>query len=215
MPQGSETLGRFERWTQVMGGILQVCEVPGLLGNRKWVQNEADEDTRAWVGFCSVWYEQLGGHPVTAKDLFDVARERSLLLDLWGGRSPLAAQQRFGHALAARRDRVFGQFRICTAGRAPSGNAAYRLVPYKVEGCQTPETPETQSVSPATDLPSENGQGVLGVLGVCTEPQSVEAGHVSNNIQQPLPVVEPPMLPDGLEIPAEVIDLTEMIDYVD
>src|SRR5262249_52208889 len=32
-PEGSRTLGMFERWAKVMGGILGVVGIPGFLGN--------------------------------------------------------------------------------------------------------------------------------------------------------------------------------------
>jgi hypothetical protein len=166
MPSGPGTLGRFESWVHVLGGILQVCEVPGLLGDRQWLHTEADQDTRAWEAFCFAWHERYGDHPVTAKDLFEVAKERSLLLTLWGGRNTLAAQQRFGHALATRRDRLFGQLYIRSAGRASSGNTAYRLELYQAGPDKTPKTPETPTASPASRPQSANGPGVSSVSSV-------------------------------------------------
>ena len=164
-PPGLETLGRFEQWTQVLGGILQVCRIPGFLGDRQWVHTEADQDTRAWEAFCDAWYTRYGELVVTAKDLLEVAKEQSLLLTLWGGRSPLAAQQRLGHALANRRDRLFGHFYIRSAGQGVSGNNAYRLE--LRPGCpkKTPETPETPTKGSATAYQSVNGIGVSSVSG--------------------------------------------------
>ena len=88
------------------------------------------------------------------------------MLDLWGGRSALAAQQRLGHALSARRDRMYSEYRIYTSGRdAHTGNSAYRVerVAKRVatRSNATPETPET------LETPSElrNGGGVSGVSG--------------------------------------------------
>ena len=34
-PKGKGTLGRFERWVEVMGGILDVAGIKGFLGNRE------------------------------------------------------------------------------------------------------------------------------------------------------------------------------------
>jgi uncharacterized protein DUF3854 len=165
-PPGVATLGRFEQWTQVLGGILQICEIPGFLDDRQWVHTEADQDTRAWKAFCDAWYERYGELVVTAKDLFVVAKERSLLLTLWGGRSTIAAQQRLGHALADRRDRLFGRFYIRSAERASSGNNAYRLEVSQTDLDKTPKTPESQTNSSPTATQSANGIGVSGVSGV-------------------------------------------------
>lgn len=166
MPSGSGTLGRFESWVHVLGGILQVCEVPGLLDDRQWVHTEADQDTRAWEAFCAAWYERYGTLAVTAKDLFEVAKERSLLLTLWGGRSTLAAQQRLGHALADRRDRLFGRFYIRSAERASTGNNAYCLERHQGGPDKTPQTPETPTTCSATAPQSTNGTDVSSVSGV-------------------------------------------------
>ncbi len=165
-PPGVATLGRFEQWTQVLGGILQVCGVPGFLGDRQWVHTEADQDTQAWEAFCAAWYERYGTLAVTAKDLFEVAKERSLLLTLWGGRSTLAAQQRLGHALADRRDRLFRRFYIRSAERALTGNNAYRLEPHQGSADKTPQTPKTLTTCSATAPQSSNGTGVSSVSSV-------------------------------------------------
>ncbi len=158
--------GRYEGWAAVMGGILEVSGIHGFLGDRESLYRDSDRETQEWAAFCAAWYESYGEHPVTAKDLFEVAKERGLLLDLWGGRSALAAQQRLGHALSARRDRMYSEYRIYTSGRdAHTGNSAYRVerVAKRVatRSNATPETPET------LETPSElrNGGGVSGVSG--------------------------------------------------
>ena len=76
---------------------------------------------------------------------FEVAKGNDLLLSLWGGRSPLAAQPRIGHALADSRDRVFGGCRIRPAGRdSVTNNFAYRL---ERSAAQTPQTPQLPDLS--------------------------------------------------------------------
>ena len=63
-------------------------------------------------------------------------------MDLWAGRSALSGQQRFGHALRSRRDRVFGGFHIRNTGNdGRTKSLAYRLE--RGGGYKTPETPET------------------------------------------------------------------------
>lgn len=153
-PRGTATLGSYESWARILGGILTYLRVPGFLGGREQLYTEADRETGDWRALCKAWFEIHGEHPVTAKDIFVVAKEHELLLNLWGGRSALAAQQRFGHALAGARDRVFGGYRIKTAGRdSATGNAAYQLTRVTGGACKTPETPETLG------LFSETGTG--------------------------------------------------------
>lgn len=138
-PQGESTLGRYESWASVMGGILGVSGVSGFLTGRDRVYVDADNETTEWAILCEAWWRVYGERPVAAHELFEVAREHRLLLDLWGGRSELSAKQRFGHALNARRDRVFGGLKIRNAGKdAASKSNTYRL---KQGQDKTPETP--------------------------------------------------------------------------
>jgi hypothetical protein len=142
-PEGKVTLGSYESWARILGSVLSVSGVSGFLAGRERLYTEADRETADWRALCDRWWSTYAVHPVTAKDVFEVAKVHSLLLSMWGGRKDLAAQQRFGHALASMCDRVFGNFRVRSAGRdSQTGNVAYRLEPVRA-GKKTPETPET------------------------------------------------------------------------
>jgi hypothetical protein len=43
-PRGAVTLGSYESWARVIGGILDVAGIQGFLGNVKEFQAEANED---------------------------------------------------------------------------------------------------------------------------------------------------------------------------
>ncbi len=85
MPKGKATLGRFESWSGIIGGILEVSGVPGFLSGRERLYNDADSETKEWAALCEAWWSQYAERPVSAKDLFDILKDHSLLLDLWGG----------------------------------------------------------------------------------------------------------------------------------
>lgn len=151
MPRGEASIGSFESWAGVMSGVLSVCGVSGLLGGREMLYSQSDRETVEWSAFVQAWHEQYGQRPVTARDLFEVLKDRSLLLDLWGGRKEIGALQRLGHALKARRDRVYGELRIRPAGQdAATRNTAYRLEPspsneVRIKHPKHPQTPKTSS----------------------------------------------------------------------
>jgi putative DNA primase/helicase len=148
MPRGRRSLGSFEAWSPVMGGILDAVGVPGFLGDRDRLRSEADSETIDWVAFCGAWWATFGDRCVTAGQLIHIAREKGLLLAIWAGRNDLSGAQRLGHELRNRRDRVFGAHVIRTAGNGSgTGNTAYRL-----EARQTPETPKSPSAVPG-ELP--------------------------------------------------------------
>jgi len=151
MPRGHASIGGFESWAGVMSGILNVSGVSGLLGGREELHNHSEMETQEWTAFLSTWYGHFGPRPVTAGELFELARERGLLLDLWGGRSAIAGKQRLGHALKARRDRIYGALRIRAAGQdATTRNATHRLEATSTGGVTSkhpkhPTYPESQS----------------------------------------------------------------------
>jgi hypothetical protein len=127
-PFGEATLGRFESWAGILGGILKAADLDGFLGNRAVTAERADTESAEWVALCAAWWTRWGDHPVTAGKLLDLAVDRELLIDLHAGRPRLAGLQRLGHALAARQDRVFGAWVVRSAGRdSGTGSAAYRL----------------------------------------------------------------------------------------
>lgn len=155
MPRGEASIGSFESWAGVMSGILNVAGVPGLLGGREMLHSHSDRETSEWSAFVQAWRERYEWHPVTARDLFDVLKERGLLLELWGGRKDISALQRLGHALKARRDRVYGDLRIRPAGQdAATRNAAYRLEPTASSegGTKHPKHPQTPGSPSSTHV---------------------------------------------------------------
>jgi hypothetical protein len=189
MAKGTKPLGKFESWAQTMGGILDCIEVTGLLEDRNYIYGDADEETREWIIFCKAWFEHYGEHPVTASDLFDVAKEQKLLLSLWGGRSDLSAQQRFGHALKSRRDRIFGEFRLCLAGNTSQGNSSYRITQIVQGRTQTSETSE-MPVEHYESTPAPDVSDVSDVLHLTQKEQNLEEMEdASLRSQEPQPEV--------------------------
>jgi hypothetical protein len=167
MPRSNATLGRFEEWASIVGGILETADVGGFLTGREALHAASDTETSEWIAFCSAWWEVHHRNAVTAKDLLQLSQQADLLLGVRAGHSLLASQQRLGHALRTRRDRVFGRFVIRHAGSdSGTGNSAYSL-----EAAKTPETPAPP--------PERGDQAVRG--------ESVLAGVSENTPQNPRP----------------------------
>jgi len=168
-PKGRAALGSYERWAEVVGGIVEVAGIPGFLDGREWLYSAADRLGDEWRALCEAWWETYKGHSVSARDVFAIAKERSLLLDLWGGRSALGAQQRIGHALARMRDRVVSGYRIRATGRHPeTGSAAYNLEPARARN-ETGGRLKTMEIPETPNRTGTNG-GVSGVFGVFHRP---------------------------------------------
>lgn len=114
-PAGRKTLGSYERWSRVIGGILDTIGIPGFLGNLTELYEVSDREGEIWRQFVTKWHERYGETEVSASDLFPVA------VDIEGfsfGRANTERSQRtaFGLALGRQRDRVFGPYRILLAG---------------------------------------------------------------------------------------------------
>ena len=69
-PLGGKTLGSFERWAGVIGGILEAADVPGFLDNRDRLDAEANEERLEASEFLRAWHA-LNLGPVEFKDVFD------------------------------------------------------------------------------------------------------------------------------------------------
>lgn len=66
--QGGQTMGSYERWAAVMGGILESARVPGFLENRDRLKVEADPETKEAEEFLEGWFE-LGLDPLEMREL--------------------------------------------------------------------------------------------------------------------------------------------------
>ena len=109
-PRGDATLGSFGSWSAVLGGILASAGVVGFLGDKDEPIDVASPEEAAWQGFVAQWAEVHGRAEVDGRALLALAVETGLWVqDPRGGAGELA---RFGIALAKRRDRVFGEWRI-------------------------------------------------------------------------------------------------------
>ena len=119
-PSGRAVFGGFESWAAVMGGILDVAGIEGFLGNRDYLHATADLESREWEALCAAWHAAYSDRPVRAAEVLAIAKDSDLLMSMWTDRSARGAQTSFGRALRARRDRVFGGYRIRLANVDPT-----------------------------------------------------------------------------------------------
>jgi hypothetical protein len=111
-PYTERTLGTFESWAQVMGGILEAAGITEFLTNLKTFHQEADEETAGWRDFVSAWWEAHNSQPVQSKDLVILATD-TLPEGVLGENEDQHAQIiRLGLALANRVHRVYGDWQI-------------------------------------------------------------------------------------------------------
>jgi len=130
MPLGKQTLGMFESWTKVMGGLFDVVGIGGFLENLMEIYAEVDEETSMWREFIAAWGDKYGGASVSVADLHQLATENDLLLPVLGDKGERSQKIRLGRALGRLNGRYFGEFKIVET----AGNAHTKTKCYKIEG---------------------------------------------------------------------------------
>jgi hypothetical protein len=130
-PQGLQTLGRYESWAGVMGGILDVAGIYGLLDNRSDFMDRTNEVVGNWVGFIRSWWDQKGTTPCTVGELADVANGANMLWEVLGEGSDRSQATRLGKAIGRMVDRVFDEKMIVQFMSKHQPARMYRLVEVK------------------------------------------------------------------------------------
>jgi hypothetical protein len=98
----------FERWSRVMGGILQAADIQGFGTNEATFRRERNVRGNAWHALAREWWGRFGGDCVSSSDIFGLAQEFGVDGDLGlhdnRTREPRIA---FGLTLRAQRGRQF------------------------------------------------------------------------------------------------------------
>jgi hypothetical protein len=107
-PFRDRTLGSFEQWARVMGGILYEAGIAGFLedDHLRRTRRQADPESAAWISFFEAWWQAHGGRAVRSSELIDLAAE--MIPKVVGEGSPRSQETRLGAQLMSKRGRVFG-----------------------------------------------------------------------------------------------------------
>ena len=127
-PAPSRSLGSFESWAAVVGGILAHARIKGFLEDTQELYEHADAEGQEWRQLVTAWWERHGDLWVSARDLLGLVTERDLLGHVVGDKSERSQLIRLGRALSAARDRHFGEFRVVAGRNSNTKAAQYRLV---------------------------------------------------------------------------------------
>jgi hypothetical protein len=109
-PFTERTLGSFEAWTRVVGGVLRDAGIDGFLQGREQTHSAADRDSVSWSAFFDAWWREHGDRPMTAGELTAIAE--NVLPEIVGNGSGRSRSTRLGLALGRRRDRIFAGLRL-------------------------------------------------------------------------------------------------------
>ncbi|MEI4234782.1 DUF7146 domain-containing protein [Roseovarius sp. D22-M7] len=105
-PRGTKTIGSYESWAQVMGGVLETAGIPGFLGNLEEMMEASDNEGAAWNGFISSWWDRFGTAEVGASDVLELALFADPKLPV-GREGKTIDTAELGRGISRMRDRVF------------------------------------------------------------------------------------------------------------
>jgi len=176
MPECAHTIGSFESWARVIGGILDVAEIPGFLCNTEELYEVADAEGNEWREFVAAWWNRFGARWVNTSELFDLSVNNELLANVTGDKSARSQKTRLGKALSALRDRQFDSWRIKVRRDRHSKQTEYGLAMVAEDGSITGAVlslfPEQRPACPA-NVPQENPEQNQDFAG--------RAGHAGHN----------------------------------
>jgi hypothetical protein len=103
-PPGTETLGMYEGWCRVIGGVLGVAGLPGFLANRATFYDRVDLAGEAIRRFLAAWWATYGPAPQTVATLLTLPPAEELDIE---SKSDRGRASRLGRLFARLSDRVF------------------------------------------------------------------------------------------------------------
>ena len=115
-PVGGVSLGSYESWAGVIGGVLRVAGVPGFLTGREHLYEDSNPEPGEWAAVLEAVDNAHGNAPQPAKAFLSAMIATGAHVDLWEGRKYISQLQRVGRALLAHRDRVFKGRRLRVSG---------------------------------------------------------------------------------------------------
>ena len=177
-------LGSFERWTHVIGGILEVAGIPGFLENRKALLLESDFEGQTWRAFVSAWWEKFKGDAVKVVDLYGVANEiEGLPL---GPGNDQARKTALGKRLGNQRNRIIGGYRIEKGGTGHKSVVLWKLVSFEKKR-ESENFPRGKKMTPPFPPPPPEKDGTRGIDGGVPEGLGEDSSDPLQTQSQPHP----------------------------
>lgn len=129
-PETAISFGSFEKWQQMVGGILAVAEVPGFLDNLSQWRSESDSWSQWWNSHLAWLHEQFGDTEFTCAGVRTKA-----MTNLADYEAPLnlddvtdkAYAKKLGEAYSRIKMRRFGRFWIDKTGEGHRGVAKWHV----------------------------------------------------------------------------------------
>ncbi len=106
------SIGSFESWARVIGGILSTAGINGFLGNVDKLREQADIESTELRAFVEEWHRQYKSMEVKPSDLNGLCEREGLLLAKRGDKGERSQVIRLGKVLGGIKERIFGGLRV-------------------------------------------------------------------------------------------------------
>lgn len=138
-PRPQRTLGSFESWSAVIGGILESGGVGGFLSNCVDLYSDSDPETQEWEEAVEAWWASYGDKWISPTELEGLCFERHLLPNTRGGGTDQSRVIRLGIALGRLRDSFVGGHKILRRKDPSTKTVLYQLTGQKQQKIQGTE----------------------------------------------------------------------------
>ena len=130
MPLSTQTIRGFDRWSAVMGGVLEAIGLPHLLEARDGLDELIEVDNSDLDLLIDAWRDgSLIDKPLRGRDILNLARDRELFTELHEGRSDAAGAGELGKYLKPYVNDVFGGHYLRRAFDSHAKTWTYYLEP--------------------------------------------------------------------------------------
>jgi hypothetical protein len=140
---------RFPDWQNVVGGILDVAEIPGFLDNLEEAREGiSSAESDGFAAFAEDWAETHGENRVTVKQLLPLAEKCEAMAGALSGDSEAKRVQQLSRIVRSKKNRIFGDWKLLAAPKVRK-QAFYQL--------------KKRQKDPENDKKWEGGEGGEGV----------------------------------------------------
>lgn len=123
----TKTIGSFEAWANIVGGIIEHIGLNGFLDSKNENYSEVDAELADWQDFTRAWWSKFKNLPQRVSSLYQICESYELLSSMLGSGSDKSRQTKLGIELKNKVGRIFGNYRVKLSKDAGGHGKFYQL----------------------------------------------------------------------------------------
>jgi len=153
------SLGGYESYCRVIGGVLSFIGVDSFLNNLDQMYNDADIETPQWEGFLEAWHELIGINSVTVADVIKYLNNNedfhASLPENLAGKDSRDYNRRLGKALSKHNGMRYPNGLMITKSGQKRRAVAWQVVSYRNDN-----SPDVELKGELVELPTNPSYGI-------------------------------------------------------